>query len=112
MNVSEIVLDQKENKKDYSEDLIKLNIVEEKLEKKVALSHSLLTYTSIITGVIIITLLYAALAGFINHTAIMLDAILIIWHIILIARIAVIRRELDIIRRDALKLKNTKRSNT
>ncbi|MFX1355811.1 MAG: hypothetical protein ACFFA8_00865 [Promethearchaeota archaeon] len=112
MNVSEIVLEQKENKKNYSEDLIKLKIIEEKLEKKVALSHSLLTYTSIITGVIIITLLYAALAGFINHTAIMLDALLIIWHIILIARIAVIRRELEIMRKDALNLEKRKRSNT
>jgi hypothetical protein len=111
MSVSEIVLDQEENKEDYTEDLINLNIIEEKLEAKVALSHSLLTYTSIITGIIIIALLYAALAGFINHTAIMLDALMVIWHIILIARIAVIRRELELIRDDMSKTHERKRSN-
>ncbi|MFX1588111.1 MAG: hypothetical protein ACFFC1_08150 [Promethearchaeota archaeon] len=114
MSVSEIVLDQeeqRESKEDYSEELNNLNIIEEKLDAKVALSHSLLTYTSIITGIIIITLLYAVLAGFINHTAIMLDALMIIWHIILIARIAVIRKELELIRKDMSKIHEKERSN-
>ncbi|MFX0056930.1 MAG: hypothetical protein ACFE85_10305 [Candidatus Hodarchaeota archaeon] len=111
MSVSEIVLDQEEIKEECSEDLIKVNIIEEKLETKIALSHSILTYTSIITGITIITLLYSALLGFINHTAIMLDAIMIIWQIILIARIAIIRRELELIRNDFSESEERKNNN-
>lgn len=109
MSVSEIVLDQKEKEEEYSEEIVNLNIIEENLEAKMALCHSILTYTSIITGITIIALLYAALAGFINHTAILLDAIMIIWHIILIARIAIIRRELELIRNNSPKSEERKK---
>jgi hypothetical protein len=98
MSVSEFILDKEVNKEQDSEEIYKLSKRKEKIEAKVALSHSILTYTSIITGITIIVFLYAALAGFINHTALMLDTLIIIWHIILIARIAVIRRELESIK--------------
>ena len=65
------------------------------VKNKTTITYLLFTTTSIIMGILILSTILAVISRSISHTTILVDVLMIIWHLILIVRISLIEKELD-----------------
>ena len=69
------------------------------------ISYKILTHTAIILGLLTITLMIALLGGFLIFTTILLDIVMIAWHVVLLGRISRVEKLME--KNDDKKLNET-----